>query len=101
MEDVVKHVFKIIGIIKDDPERLFPGEDCIAFGSDFDGWIPSIPREMRDARDLHLLTDALRKAGLKPDVIKKMYGQNFLRAWGEALEAAKKLRALGLSDEMP
>jgi membrane dipeptidase len=99
LEDVAKHVLKIKEIIDDDTECAFKGEDCIAFGSDFDGWIPSIPTGMKDASSLGLLTEALLKAKLHSDVIKKMYGQNFLRAWGDALKAAEKLRALGLTGE--
>ena len=39
------------------------GEDHVALGSDFDGG-PTLPRGMRDIRDLPMITDAMLRRGL-------------------------------------
>lgn len=55
------------------------GPEHIAFGSDFDGWIPSIPNDMRDCRDMPMLTQQLLDAGFSHDEVAGILGQNFLR----------------------
>jgi membrane dipeptidase len=60
------------------------GEDGVAFGSDFDGFIP-LPQGMRDVRDLPKVTQALVDAGLPVRVVEKVIGGNYRRFFGEAL----------------
>lgn len=55
------------------------GPQHIALGSDFDGWIPTIPNDMRDCRDLPLLTQKLLDAGFSQPEVSGILGANFLR----------------------
>ncbi len=57
------------------------GPEHIALGSDFDGWIPSIPNEMRDCRDMPVLTQQLLDAGFSYDEVAGILGRNFLRVF--------------------
>ena len=54
------------------------GEDAVALGSDFDGFVP-LPRGMRDVRDLPRITQVLWKRGFGERRLKKLLGDNFLR----------------------
>lgn len=60
------------------------GERGVALGSDFDGMVP-LPREMRDARDLPKVTQALLGAGMKLGVVEHVMGGNLRRFFGEVL----------------
>ena len=61
-----------------DPERHF------ALGSDFDGWIASIPEPMQDIADMPLLTQTLLEGELGPTLVRNLLGVNFLRVWQQA-----------------
>jgi membrane dipeptidase len=54
------------------------GEDHVMLGSDFDGG-PTLPRGMRDIRDLPMLTEAMLARGWSETRIKKFLGGNLLR----------------------
>jgi membrane dipeptidase len=54
------------------------GEDAVALGSDFDGFVP-LPRGMRDVRDLPRITQVLHRRGFGERRIRKLLGENFLR----------------------
>jgi membrane dipeptidase len=54
------------------------GEDAVALGSDFDGFVP-LPRGMRDVRDLPRITQVLWRRGFGERRLKKLLGENFLR----------------------
>ncbi len=56
------------------------GEDHVALGSDFDGG-PTLPRGMRDVRDLPRLTEAMLRRGWPPTRIRKFLGGNMLRVF--------------------
>ena len=56
------------------------GEDAVALGSDFDGFVP-LPRGMRDVRDLPRITQILWKRGFGEARLRKLLGGNFLRYW--------------------
>ncbi|MFQ5639965.1 MAG: dipeptidase [bacterium] len=62
------------------------GIDCVAIGTDFDGFTDP-PDDLKDPAGMPRLTDALLKAGLSSDEIEKILGQNALRAlkdsWGK------------------
>jgi len=60
------------------------GLEHVALGSDFDGFIP-LPRGLRDIADLPRLTEVLWRRGLRPDELRKLLGENFLRYWESAL----------------
>jgi len=54
------------------------GEDCVALGSDFDGFLP-LPRGLRDAGDLPRLTEVLWRRGWRAPALGKLLGENALR----------------------
>lgn len=58
------------------------GEDHVAFGSDFDGG-PTLPRGMRDVRDLPMITEAMLRRGYSEERINKFWGGNLLRFFRE------------------
>ncbi|MFQ5604292.1 MAG: dipeptidase [bacterium] len=75
-EIILEHLGHIINLV---------GENHAAIGSDFDGWIPRIPIDMTDARDLPILTQHFLMAGFTKKRIEKILGGNFLRVWKEVL----------------
>jgi membrane dipeptidase len=54
------------------------GEDSVALGSDFDGFLP-LPRGLRDAADLPRLTEVLWRRGWREAALRKLLGENALR----------------------
>jgi membrane dipeptidase len=54
------------------------GEDAVALGSDFDGFM-TLPRGMRDSADLPRLTEVLWRRGWRAPRLTKLLGQNALR----------------------
>jgi membrane dipeptidase len=54
------------------------GEDHVALGSDFDGG-PTLPKGMRDVRDLAQISDAMLRRGYSEERIRKFLGGNLLR----------------------
>jgi membrane dipeptidase len=61
------------------------GEDHVALGSDLDGG-PTLPRGMRDARDLPLITEAMLRRGYSEQRIQKFLGGNLLRVFRRVTE---------------
>ncbi len=59
------------------------GEDCVALGSDFDGFLP-LPRGLRDAADLPRLTEILWRRGWREPLLGKLLGENALRYFATA-----------------
>jgi membrane dipeptidase len=57
------------------------GEDCVALGSDFDGFM-TLPRGLRDAADLPRLTELLWRRGWREPRLGKLLGGNALRYLG-------------------
>ena len=64
------------------------GVQHIGIGSDFDGWIQSIPDDMLDCADMPLLTRSMLNDGFTKDDIHRIYGENFLRTWQHAVDVA-------------
>jgi membrane dipeptidase len=56
------------------------GEDCVGFGSDFDG-IPSLPYDVNGCDAFGLLLDYLHERGYSRSTIEKIAGENFRRVW--------------------
>ncbi|MEK6281299.1 MAG: membrane dipeptidase [Acidobacteriota bacterium] len=69
--DHFDHIAKVAGI------------DHVGIGSDFDG-IPSLPLEMEDISKLPNLTYELLKRGYSEKDVRKILGENFMRAFAEA-----------------
>jgi membrane dipeptidase len=61
------------------------GEDHVALGTDFDGG-PTLPRGMRDIRDLPMLTQAMLDRGWSEERIRKFLGGNLLRVFRRITE---------------
>jgi membrane dipeptidase len=59
------------------------GEDVVALGSDFDGFMP-LPRGLRDAADLPRLTQILWSRGWRESRLRKLLGENALRMFTDA-----------------
>lgn len=69
-QEIVRHVLYLI-------ERV--GVEHVALGSDFDGWIATIPHDMRDCRDVFRIRDALGEAGLSSDEVEGVMWRNARR----------------------
>lgn len=66
---VVDHILHLVALV---------GPDHVAIGTDLDGWLPAIPSDMRDCRDVSKILDGLRQRGLPDDHVQAI-------AWGNAL----------------
>ncbi len=69
--DHIDHIKKIAGI------------DIVGLGSDFDG-VPYLPAGMNGAEDLPLVTYEMLRRGYTEQEIRKVLGENFLRAFAQA-----------------
>lgn len=76
IEVVVDHMMHLVELI---------GAQHVGVGTDFDGWIPSIPNDIRDCRDMALMTEKMLGRGLSEEDVCAILGDNFLRV----LEAVK------------
>lgn len=74
--DHIDHIKKIAGI------------DNIGLGSDFDG-IPFLPAGMNGVEDLPLVTYEMLRRGYTETEIRKVLGENFLRAFAKAEQIAQ------------
>jgi membrane dipeptidase len=75
--DHIDHIAKVAGI------------DHVGLGSDFDG-VSSLPEDMKDIAQLPNITYELLRRGYKEKDIRKVLGDNFLRAFAEAERVAQK-----------
>lgn len=74
--DHIDHMKKVAGI------------DVIGIGSDFDG-VPLLPAGMNGMEDLVLVTYEMLRRGYTEQEIRKVLGENFLRAFKRAEEVAR------------
>ena len=82
-EDIKFTPYEWLGVVDRAIELV--GEDHVMLGSDFDGG-PTLPRGMRDIRDLPMLTDAMLKRGWSERRIRKFLGGNLLRVVRQVTE---------------
>ncbi|HEV2802346.1 MAG TPA: membrane dipeptidase [Pyrinomonadaceae bacterium] len=75
--DHFDHVAKVAGI------------DHVGIGSDFDG-VPYLPEGMKDISQLPNLTYELLRRGYSERDVRKVLGENFLRAFAEAERVAQR-----------
>jgi membrane dipeptidase len=75
--DHFDHIAKVAGI------------DHVGIGSDFDG-VPSLPVGMEDISKLPNITYELLKRGYSEKDVKKVLGENFLRAFAAAAQVAQR-----------
>jgi membrane dipeptidase len=73
--DHIDHMKKVAGI------------DIIGLGSDYDG-VPFLPAGMNGPEDLPLITYEMLKRGYTEQEIRKVLGENFLRAFSKAEQIA-------------
>ncbi|MCI0338770.1 MAG: dipeptidase [Acidobacteria bacterium] len=78
-----EHIIKVAGI------------DHVGIGSDFDGVDGKLPPGMEDVSRLPTITYELLKRGYSENDVKKVLGENLLRAMADVEKTAKKLQATG------
>jgi membrane dipeptidase len=76
--DHIDHIAKVAGI------------DHVGLGSDFDG-VPSLPQDMQDIAQLPNITYELLKRGYSEQDIRKVLGENLLRAFAQAEEVSRSM----------
>lgn len=74
--DHFEHIIKVAGI------------DHVGIGSDFDG-VPDLPKDMQDIAQLPNITYELLKRGYSEQDIKKVLGENLMRAFAKAETVAQ------------
>ena len=79
--DHIEHVRDVAGI------------DHVGIGSDFDG-ISSTPVGLEDVSTYPTLLAELSYRGWSESDLRKLVGENVLRAWGEAEDAARRIQRL-------
>ncbi|MBI2620008.1 MAG: membrane dipeptidase [Ignavibacteriales bacterium] len=78
--DHIDHVVQLVGV------------DHVGFGSDFDGVGESLPVGLEDASKYPNLIYLLLKRGYSDEEIRKMCGENALRAWAQVEKMATELQ---------
>jgi membrane dipeptidase len=103
IDRLVAPQFPMVGVAAPDDIRWTPyqwlavveraielvGDDHVMLGSDFDGG-PTLPRGMRDIRDLPMLTEAMLTRGWTEQRIRKFLGGNLLRVVGQVTRKRDK-----------
>ena len=82
LSDVADHVEHV---------RDVAGIDHVGIGSDFDG-ISSTPVGLEDVSTFPALLEELSRRGWTEDELRKLAGENLLRAWREAEAVARRLQ---------
>jgi membrane dipeptidase len=77
-DELLMSVDDWVGVV--DRAIQLAGEDHVALGTDFDGG-PTLPRGMRDVRDLPLIAEAMLRRGYSEERIRKFLGANLLRVF--------------------
>jgi membrane dipeptidase len=75
--DHIDHIAKVAGI------------DNVGLGSDFDG-VPTLPEDMQDIAQLPNITYELLRRGYTERDVRKVLGENLLRAFAQAEEVARR-----------
>jgi membrane dipeptidase len=73
------------------------GIDIVGIGSDYDG-VPLLPAGMNGMEDLALVTYEMLRRGYSETDIRKVLGENFLRAFSKA-ESIAKINTRKISSE--
>lgn len=65
------------------------GIEHVVIGSDYDGWIPTIPSDQRDCRDIDRIVEGLRRRGYSEDDLEKLTWSNVVRVFRQVGSAAE------------
>ena len=84
--DHIDHIVRVAGI------------DYVGLGSDFDG-VSSLPEGMQDISQLPNITYELLRRGYSEGDVRKVLGENFLRAFAEAERVARSGSVRGVSGD--
>lgn len=87
MDDLLAHMNVV---------REVGGDDVLAIGSDFDGFIWT-PRGMADVADLPVLTQTLLDAGYSEATLRKLWGENVIRVLRDVEMIGQQMRAAGVT----
>ena len=82
---IVDHIERVVKIA---------GIDHVGIGSDFDG-VPKLPAQMDDVSCYPYITQELLNRGYKPDDIRKILGENLMRAFRGAEKVSREMTAGG------
>jgi membrane dipeptidase len=82
MEDVIRHIEHV---------RDVAGVDYVGIGADFDG-ISTVPVGLEDVSTYPALFAELARRGWSEQDLRKLAGENILRAWREAEQVSARLR---------
>jgi membrane dipeptidase len=77
--DHIEHIIEVAGI------------DHVGLGSDYDG-VPSLPSQLEDVSGFPYITQALLNRGYSELSIKKILGENVMRAFKQAEEESKNIQ---------
>ncbi len=75
MSDIIRHMEYILN---------FGGENCLGFGTDFDG-IPSLPKGITGVQSMGTVKKAMEDAGFNKKIVEKICFGNFYRIFWETL----------------
>lgn len=76
--DHIDHIVRVAGI------------DHVGIGSDFDG-VPYLPEGLEDVSKYPAVTEELLRRGYTDNDVRKILGENLVRAWGRAEAVAREL----------
>lgn len=82
IDDVIRHIEHV---------RELAGIDHIGIGADFDG-ITSVPVGLEDVSTFPALFEELARRGWSEEDMRKVAGENVMRAWRESEEAASRIQ---------
>lgn len=82
MDDVIRHIEHV---------RDVAGIDHVGLGSDFDG-ISSVPIGLEDVSTFPALFEELSRRGWSESDLRKLAGENVMRAWHQAEESARRIQ---------
>lgn len=97
-DDVLLSVDQWVAVV-DRAIRLV-GEDHVMLGTDLDGG-PTLPRGMRDVRDLPMITGAMLRRGYSEERIRKFLGGNLLRVFRQVTEKGTTTLATSRRSKRP
>ncbi len=78
--DHIEHIIKVAGI------------DNVGLGSDYDG-IPTLPKQLEDVSTYPVITQGLMDRGYSDEDIRKVLGENLMRAFKRAEQVAQEMKS--------